>query len=241
MGYKMLKSSQNHGNEDPRRKNINNNPCGICRAIGLPVCKGHGGGSGGDSDTSDNKQQTELQVQSGSMPFNSPMLKPKNSSLLDLLEQSPWWTQTDEIFRYKNSHALLSLTLTLENNTLRCHGHDDLTQEEQHALDTLFKTLEQELNRFKKESPSTNPMQAHMSRIGNQMTINIPNPKYFDAFIQRLADKNLLALTDKNLLLAQPDPELKATMAIGDIESSEQYAPSWAAPNPFALTPKPKE
>lgn len=230
------KVNQRDDNEDPRQKSISNNPCSLCRALGLPVCKGHGGGSGGGGGGSDSKgtgQQAEPQIQSGAMPL---ALKPQNDALFDLLGQSPLWSQVDEfIFQYKNPYALLSMTLDMENNTLICRGRDDLTQEEQYALDMLFKSLEQELNLFKQEFSATRPMQVSMSRVGNQMTINIPDPKCFDAFIQRLVDKNLL--------LIQPGPEQKWTKTIDEVEApqSGQPASSWTAPTPFALTPKPEK
>jgi hypothetical protein len=246
MGHNMSKekTSQRDGNEDPRKKVVNNNPCGICRAMGMPVCKGHGGGSGGgSSDSNGAKQQAESQPSSGSIPLNSPMLKPKNDALFNSLGHNPLWIQVDEfIFQYKSPYGLLSMTLNMENNTLTCQGRDDLTQKEQYALDAHFKAIEHELNTFKKEFSKTHPMQASMSRIGNQMTIQISDPKCFDAFIQRLADKNLLVLTNKNLLQAQPDFAQKGIKSAEIVRlEPEQSASSWTAPTPFNKTPKPKK
>lgn len=247
MSQEIENASQSDSNEDAGKSNISDNPCGICRASGLPICKGHGGGSGGGGGDSDSKEaeKTGPQVQPGSMLLNVPTPKPESDALFDLLEHSQLWTQTDDfIFQYKNPHALLSMTLNMENNTLSCQGKDDLTKEEQHALDTLFKAMEHEFTIFKKESSTTHPMQANISRIGNQMTINIPDPKYFDAFIQRLVDKNLLVLADKNLLQAQPESKQKvASPIISEIEApqSEQPTSSWTAPTPFDMTPKPKD
>lgn len=85
-------------------------------------------------------------------------------------------------------------------------------------------------------------MQASVSRIGNQMTIQISDPKCFDAFIQRLTDKNLLVMTEKNLLQAQPNSQQKENkVAKFEALESEQLASSWTAPTPFNMTPKPKE
>ncbi|WP_367608391.1 hypothetical protein [Legionella sp. W05-934-2] len=224
------KSNKPDDNEDPRKKSISNNPCGICRALGMPVCKGHGGGSGGgDNSDSKDKNMTDSQEQS-SMLLSSLIPKPKNSTLFDLLSRSPLWSQIDEfIFQYKNPFALLSMTINMENNTLSLKGRDDLTQEEQQALDALFNSIEHELSVFKQENANTRPIQASMSRTGNEMTLNIPDPKQFDAFIQRLADKNLLVMSDKKLLLAQPGSEQKATK--DTIESPQDS--SWKAPTPF--------
>jgi hypothetical protein len=251
MEHKMPeeKDSSSMSNEDLGKSSISHTPCGICRASGLPICKGHGGGSsGGGSGDSDSKEATQKQpgsqTSSGSVHLDIPMPKPKNDALFDLLEHSPLWTQTgDFVFEYQNPHALLSMTLNMENNRLCCQGREDLTEEEQHhALDTLFKAVEYELNRFKEESSTTYPIEANISRVGNQMTIDIPDPKYFDAFIQRLVDKNLLVLADKNLLRSHSEAEPMAPMTISEVEApqSEQSASSGAAPTPFDLTPKPK-
>lgn len=223
-------------------KNIaNDNPCGMCRSLGLRVCKGHGAASGGGSpDSEEAGQQAASQTDSGSTPLNSPVLKPKNDALSDLLEHSPLWHQMDEfIFQFKNPNGLLSMTVDMENNTLSCQGKDDLTQEEQQALDMLFEAIEQEFNRFEKEFSTTHSIQASISRVGNQLTVNISDPKCFDAFIQGLANKNLLVLSDKNIVQAQPDSEQKKPQAPElKAPQSEQTASSWTPPTPFDMTPK---
>lgn len=131
----------------------------------------------------------------------------------------------------------------MENNKLVFKGKDGLTQKEQDALDALFKAMKNELNLLKKESPSKEAMQANLSHEGNQLTINIPNPKYFDAFIKRLVDKNLLVLADNNLIQAQPKLDQRVTKPIGQIEmpTSNQSPSSWTAPTPFSLVPKLKD
>ncbi|STX49529.1 Uncharacterised protein [Legionella hackeliae] len=39
-------SKDKESKKDLRSKAIENNPCSLCRAFGLPVCRGHGGGRG---------------------------------------------------------------------------------------------------------------------------------------------------------------------------------------------------
>ena len=235
--------STERDNEDPRKAAISRNPCSICRASGSPVCKGHGGGAGGGSSDDTKQQKEDSQIQSGAMPLSASSLKPQSNSILNLLEKSQLWTQSDElVFQYKNPFALYSMTISMDSNTLTCHGHDDLTPEEQHAMEEVFKAIRQELESLKQEFPETRPLQANINRVGNQMTIAIPNQKRFDAFIQRLVDKNLLNLVDKNLLTIQPGLEQKTDKIHSEVEAlkSEQSASSFTAPNPFDLTPKPK-
>ena len=48
-------------NKDPIKAAVDSNPCGSCRAMGLPGCKGHGGsgggGGGGGSDSNESKKE----------------------------------------------------------------------------------------------------------------------------------------------------------------------------------------
>lgn len=230
-----IKANQPDNNEDPRKRSINSNPCGICRASGALVCKGHGGGSGGSASEASEDKNADSQIESGSRLQNLPRPKPTKDPLVDLLEQSPLWNPSDEfIFHYKNPYALLSVTLNMENNTLTCQGVDHLTKEEQQALDILFKAIGDELNLFKQERHTTDSMQIATNPVRNQMTITIPDMKVFDAFIQRLIDKNIL--------LSQPSLEPKATQTKREIAppQSSQSTFSWTAPTPFNTTLKPK-
>ena len=44
---RLNKGKNKEAQEDPMAKMIKNNPCGLCKTMGLPICKGHGGGGGG--------------------------------------------------------------------------------------------------------------------------------------------------------------------------------------------------
>lgn len=51
--------------KDERARAIENNPCSICRSLGLPFCRGHGGGSGGggsDSASDDKVDNNDHQL-----------------------------------------------------------------------------------------------------------------------------------------------------------------------------------
>ena len=250
MEYKMSKDkSKKADNEDPRKATINTNPCGICRAAGMPICKGHGaGGAGGGSESKETKgENKDSKLSSQSAEFGTPNSSQKKEDIIALLEQSPLWSQSDEFtFKSKNPFALLSMTLNMEKNTLTCKGHDDLTAEEQQDLDTLFKAIEQELDLFKKEFPTARPIEADLHRTGNEMTIQIPDQKCFDAFIKRLVDKNLLNLEDKNLvaLADKKSPKIESgfqqqtTQRIDELEIPSEVKRT--KPTPFDYVPKPK-
>ena len=76
-----------------------------------------------------------------------------------------------------------------------------------------------------------------MTRI-NLKTINIPDQKRFDAFIQRLADKNLLNLSDKSLLMIQPSSEQKVTGGRDEVDALQSEQSDSTALTPFDMTPK---
>ena len=217
------------------------NPCGICRAAGIPVCKGHGGGAGGGGSDSNGAKKEEAGSQLGAVQLNSSTPKPKNDDLVNSLERCQLWSQVDDfIFKYKNPSSLLSMTINMEKNTLICQGHDHLTKEEKLARDMLFEAIGQELDSFRKENPTILTMNIEKSHSGNQITINIPDQKCFDAFIQRLVDKNLLNLSDENLLKKQPSPEKKSTQVMDDVQSPpEELASQRTATTPFSIEPKP--
>jgi hypothetical protein len=87
--------------KDPRAKALENNPCSMCRALGLPVCKGHGGGSGGGGETSGATDDTET----------------KPLDIHDALSKSDSWhaePNADEVYIYNASHSALSIKLDLK-------------------------------------------------------------------------------------------------------------------------------
>lgn len=171
--------------KDERARAIENNPCSICRSLGLPFCRGHGGGSGGggsDSASDDKVDNNDHQLLA---PKN-----PANVTNIDqlLLHSGLWHLPEDEdfVFEFKDPLALVNMTLNMELGLLVLQGKRELGNEEQNALDELYDTIAQEFNLFKNsiKDPQV-PLEAMtLAREGNSLTIKIPSPKYYDLFVQ---------------------------------------------------------
>ncbi|MDF1683121.1 MAG: hypothetical protein P1U36_00545 [Legionellaceae bacterium] len=109
-----------------RSKALENNACSTCRAMGLPLCKGH---------------------RDSSRPLPS-------KSTLDTFSESSLWQyidDTDDIHIYANPLALLSIKLDLGAGSLVFSQRDDLSKNEQKELDKLFKAIEHEVKNLKKQ------------------------------------------------------------------------------------------
>lgn len=220
-------------NEDTRSQALENNPCNMCRAMGLPVCKGHGGGGGGgDSDSeSETAEENDLQKTDTAIP----------ESLHEVFSESTLWQYidgTDDIYTYDAPLALLSIKLDLGAGSLVFSKHDNLSKEEEQELNKLLDTIENELNDFKAELEAkgmdTQAIQCH--RENGCLTIKLPTPGYFDAFVQRLTDKNLL-VTD----LPQKKHTLESAVTKHqDNPAQEEQQNAATAPNPFDITQGPK-
>ena len=184
------------------------NPCGICRAGGSPVCKGHGGGGGGLSESA-----TETgSVSPGVSPaISSPAtaLAPPVSIAQFLTQNQGWESQddSDALFKFENPEALFTLELDIEQGTLIFSGNDDLSAEEQETLNEFLSAMENELAAFKKEpiEQGKDPElidQIKFVRDGNVLTLVLPTPMpaIYDALVKRLIDKNFIPGQPKNVI-----------------------------------------
>lgn len=217
--------------EDPRAKAVKNNPCGICRALGLPVCKGHGGGSGGGGGDASKSADDTLDTTSNIIDHDS---------LEKALSNSPLWDESyniDDLYTFDTPHSLFSIKLDLGSGTLVFSARDNLSKEEQQALKTFFDAVENELNEFKNELKAqgfdTDAIQCHREK--NSLSIKLPTPKYYDAFIQRLMDKNLLVTQVSHELNEIPSIPSDAPKT-----QRETQQASSTAPNPFDISKGPK-
>ena len=194
--------------------------CEMCRAMGLAMCKGHGGGSGGggNPDASSNKKEETLAT---------PKLSP--DALEAKLLQSTAWKKPDELeqtFLFKDQDALFNMTLDMENNQIIFLGNKNLTENERAALNELLDAIVHELNEFKSEltQHGESGEQFKMTHDRNTLTIICPSAKHYDAFAQRLMDKNMLPIHPKTELQKRYDkPKVD--------EPSRQYT----TPTPFDI------
>jgi hypothetical protein len=209
--------------KDPRTQAIENNPCGRCRAMGFPTCKGHGSGSGGEGDEA--SEASEL--------TNTDTL-----TLDTIISKSELWhaePNADDVYIYNALDALVSIKLDLAAGSLVFSKKGPLSKEEQKALDEFFDTIEHELNAFKKELEAqgvdTQSFQSHREK--NCLTIQIPGIQHYDAFVQRLMDKNLLPTA-----LNQEQTKHNVAAATHQDNQKEPEASS-SAPNPFDISKGP--
>ncbi|HBD9311024.1 TPA: hypothetical protein KLD61_003146, partial [Legionella pneumophila] len=116
-------------NLDQRKSALNNNPCGICRAMGSPTCKGHGGGgSGGGAGDSSDKDESLTKVQSATN-------KPTTIDLEKSLGKSNLWLKPDDLaFEFNIPDALVSVKIDMEQGIISFSGKDDLSQDQNIAL-----------------------------------------------------------------------------------------------------------
>lgn len=230
----MKVSNSKETQKDARTRAIENNPCNMCRAFGLPICRGHGGGGGGDGggagETQDNEQAT-----SGA-PW--PVLKPvtDNEKLVQFLLESGMWalaTDADLVLEFSNLDAILTIKLDMENGELLFEGKRDLPPG---ALDELFDTIEQELASFNQELIDrkliNEPIKAVRDKENNTLSIKIPSPQYYDLFVQRLLNKNLLPNRPAPVLEEKEDLQQTVTQQAPELEPASVAR---TAPTPLDL------
>lgn len=117
---------EKNGCTNSRSDALENNACSTCRAMGLPLCKGHGGS-------------------------NRPL---PSKSTLDTFSESSLWQyidDTDDIHTYDTPLALLSIKLDLGAGSLVFSQRENLSKDEQKELDKLFKAIEYEVKNLKKQ------------------------------------------------------------------------------------------
>ncbi|TAL59902.1 MAG: hypothetical protein EPN84_10380 [Legionella sp.] len=224
---------------DLRARAVANNPCSICRALGIPVCRGHGaggGGGGGDGDTNSDTIDNKADL-------NSIMLDPKVTADVNALSksliQTEEWHQSEDadlVLEFAEPSAYVHIILNMEIGSLVFRASRELSEEEQKALDELFDAIEKELALFKNELINMNePIQAiKMVREHDSLSIKIPDPKHYDLFIQSLIDKNLLPNTSTAEFNINQSITLDPTELSSDNNKSR-------APTPFDIHgPKPQ-
>jgi hypothetical protein len=161
--------------EDSMLQLIKNNPCGKCRKAMLTICKckplsGGGGSSDDDSENEDSDIMTEIENEE----FDSEEISELLSSNALVIE---------------NENQLGSLRMRLLYNPGLLAGKANL------ELHRYMNTILRELEEFKREHGiTTDCLKIERDSAGNILSIRIllPRPELYDAFMQKLASKNLL-------------------------------------------------
>lgn len=226
--------------KDERARAIENNPCSMCRSLGLPMCRGHGAssGGGGSGGGSESKSEDKSSNNENLIPFT------KGLSTIGkiLLHSGLWHVPADEdfVFKFENPFALLNIKLDMEHGSIVFQSKKELSDEEQEAVDELFDAIEQQFNQFKDSLIDLQiPLELMtLKREGGTMTIKIPSPKYYDAFVQQLMEKNLLPNKEPSLQQQHKTGKQPEASTARKDQEQEEYKSS--LPNPFDITRGPK-
>lgn len=200
---------------------IENNLCGLCRPMGLPMCKGHaktggGSGSGGSGDKASYQEDTSLLKQPTQIDTEmTPIIQ-------EFEKEKKIWIQSqllnDKVINDEAGLLLIESDRLRGNLTFR--AKPGLSKAEIEMVTQFFKAVKAQFDEFKnqltEQGVSTHQFKAELK--DNQLAIHIPNPKYYDAFIKHLENQNLL-----------PVPKPK------QIETPELNKQKAFNPNPFSM------
>lgn len=219
----LNKSKSQEESDDPLLKLINKNPCGICRANRLPICKGHGksGGGGGGLDSGSGSTETKsehpLSLNDTGLVINQPPrheLRPDGQPVEQSVT-SGFAVHTPEVFDVEDMAHLYLIHNNSEYGILTIRlqpaaAEESKTQDFLHALKMEFNQFK---NRLEKQGINVDSFIAISKH--NELVIRISSPKYYDAFIQQLVNKKVLAKEQD----VQKDPEYSKK---SDLEQDEE-------------------
>lgn len=187
---------------------INSNSCGTCKARRLPVCVGHGGsGSGTEGSGSDNSSDNTNTFQ------RSPEITFNPETLAELTAKNILTIKYEDFGR-----------LTIQSNPTL------LQPEQTYQLNYLILMIEALLKDFKETHALNNNachIQLKKDEQGNRVSIviSINNPRYYDLFIEKLNQFQLLSMLDKNVAQSK---NANSPISINTLKT------------PYSTKPKPK-
>lgn len=221
--------SKKENKRDERSKTLESNPCGICRAQGLPICKGHGGGKGGGGESKEENNAKDKAPTPKNVPSNLEV-----KELSSYLENSAVWHFNDDFqYDFNNDLAIFSIELDSALGLIHFKGNELLNATDEKDLNELYDRVEEELKMFKDEVKSQN---ITFTREGNNLKINIPDPNLYDQFVTRLLNKNLIPDNNYNADLVS-----KANSGADQkVDANKEIDSSYKSPNPFDISRGPK-
>lgn len=213
---------------DERSNAIANNPCGMCRSFGLPVCKGHGAGGGGGDETKDENSKNNH----APTPNHAPATI-KVKDLSSYLENSEVWNSEDDfLYKFNKDFALFSIILDSTQGLIHFKAKEFLSANNKKDLNQLYDKIEDELKQFIDE---INAQNISITRKGNDFKISIPDQNLYDQFITRLLNKNLIPDNNYNANLSD-----KANQNLEPKNAEKEATASYKSPNPFDISNGPK-
>jgi hypothetical protein len=213
----MRDNEKDTNKKDPLSQLIDNNPCGLCRAMGEPICRGHGGGGGGgggssggsnESGGSSNESNKSPPIHAGSASESVVNSSPSTVDYASMVQQPQ--LNNKAIFNVDAIAELLSKKILLIDDnkelgilTIKCNPHliNLMSDDQKIELTKFIQAIKKELNDFKnKNGLSDISCSAAIEKDSKDnilsLTIRIKDPKIYDAFIHQLANKNLLSIPD---------------------------------------------
>jgi len=206
---------------------LESNPCAKCRAMGSASCRGHGGGSGGGgeelgstgSDSSGNSESSPAKTTSvGS-----------NLLVAHLVQEYEGWqeeqstTIDDRIFTFDSPHAFFKMILNIDKGLFTVSEKEGLSEPQREDVHEYFDALIDEL-------PDLNEFKL----LDRELKIKIPQPAYYDLFLDKLLRNNYLPnLYPKPSLQKESTPRIDASA-----DEQDEFSLS-TAPTPFSMRPKP--
>lgn len=184
--------------DSPLIQAIKRNPCEKCRKFKIPVCKcrgggGGGGSGGGSSESTDNKntqQSGTNQVVSG-LENTASFTRVNDEDIKIIFSQldAGMKIKNERMFDFNAIENLIRLgVLSIENNsqsgTLSIKWIPGLSKDQAQTIQDFLNFIAFTLDNFKKELGLSDDIKPIMTN--HSFTINIPNPKLYDQFIQKL-------------------------------------------------------
>lgn len=185
----------NNEQNDPIALAIKKNPCGICRAMGSPVCKGHGGSAGGNSHNGEtkNKDATYTSSKAAIIPGQVAIAVIQKFDIAKAI-----WVQSqlfsDKTINYEA--GLLSIESDRLRGNLTFRVKPELSKADIEISHEFLHAVKTEFGEFKNQLTMQGVITKDFTAVieDNELAIRItpPNPEHYDAFIKHLENKNLL-------------------------------------------------
>ncbi|MBA2651145.1 MAG: hypothetical protein H0U73_02570 [Tatlockia sp.] len=132
----LSKHSKTDSKNDTRTEDLKKIPCGMCRAMGLLSCRGHGGSGGGSG-----KKSQDAKKDTTSQPSN---FESATHLITQALKENPNWNlakDSDLTFMFNNPKALLTIELDMEHGSLVFKSREGLSSAEKKELNALFQAV----------------------------------------------------------------------------------------------------
>lgn len=200
---------------------VNDNPCGICRAMGRPApCRGHRGGSNNEEEE-ENRLEVEGYSKQALTSHATTLPEPRQAVI------SEWLTRMESSnASFQVTARNVSIKLDRMMGQLNVVLKDGLSPVEASHAQAYLLSVYNEFEKFcaTLEKNGVDLKGAHASLTQGELRIEIPKQQYFDLFIHQLLEKELL-------------PTCKPTLENASYpDVPEQEADQSNAPNPFVIS-----